>query len=156
MVGLFPVRHQVDKIMKKACPCMRVLHDGQPTRAHLLAPWRASQSNIKAVILSLTNRPGCDDNSPMVRLDTLGRASTEDFDVPHAECRPGERLVDMHADSMIHHLNFIEGDMALSKAERDRLAMWVNTKLNPLIREIENNSACALRFTDGSQTELDG
>jgi ribonuclease HI len=155
MAGLFPVKHQIDKLMKKACLRTRVLHMGHPTRAHLPAPWRASQSNIKAP-MPLGNCPGRDDNSPMVHVNILGCASTEEFDVLHAECRPGERLVDMLADRVVHHLNVVEGERAPPKAEKDRLTAWINTRLNPLIWGIESDRACALVFTDGSQKKLDG
>lgn len=155
IAGLFPIKHQIDKYMKKACLRTRLLHKGHPTRAHLMRPWAVNKHNIKAP-MPLTGKVSKDGTTPMTHINILGQSSTETFDVLHNECKPGERLLDMFASRVVCHLDNIGGITAPPKSRKDELSDWIRTKLNPLIEGIERDQASAIVFTDGSQKKNGG
>ncbi|KAF7791980.1 hypothetical protein EIP86_003007 [Pleurotus ostreatoroseus] len=89
--------------------------------------------------------------TPMAHIAVLGRASNEEFDVLHAECRPGDRVCDVFAEQVEYHMDCVDGVVAPPKAQGDQLQNWVDSRLIPAIAHIENDPRCAIVFTDGSQ-----
>ena len=154
MAGLFPIKHQVNKLMKKACLRTCTLHLGHPTRAHLGTPWRVSSNNIVAP-MPLTGQASKDGITSMTHISISGQACNEKFDTLNDECRPGERVQDAFSRQVTYHLDEIDGAKALPKSERDAMSDWINAKLTPLVLSIEDDEESVLVFTDGSQKKDD-
>ncbi|GJE94756.1 hypothetical protein PsYK624_109280 [Phanerochaete sordida] len=152
--GLLPIRHQVDKLMRKACLRTCMLHGGHPTRAQLPRDnWAVDDRNV-CPPLPLRGVAARDGVTPMSHIDALGRACTEVFDVLHAECRPGDRVRDAFAGQIVMHMDRVDGVQAPPKARREELDAWITKYLKPLVADIESEPSCAMLFTDGSQKRL--
>ena len=124
MAGLFPIKHQVNKLMKKACLRTCTLHLGHPTRAHLGTPWRVSSNNIVAP-MPLTGQASKDGITSMTHISISGQACNEKFDTLNNECRPGERVQDVFSRQVTYHLDEIDGVKAPPKSERDAMSDWI-------------------------------
>ena len=90
----------------------------------------------------------------MSHIAAAGPSYSEQFEVLHQECRPGDRVQDVFAHQVIMHMDDVDGVSAPSKAERDALNRWVRDLLVPLVGRLERDPTCALVFTDGSQKRL--
>lgn len=149
--GLFPVQHQVDKLMKKACLHTRLLHPGHLIRAQLVhLSWQKGLLNITA-LLPLSKRLSHDGITPMLHIDHLGRACTKEFQILAEKCCLGDRVKDVFADQVIFHIDIADGVQAPVKADHSKLAQWIQSVLGPMVDCLKRDSSCALVFTNGSQ-----
>ncbi|KAF7797493.1 hypothetical protein EIP86_008692 [Pleurotus ostreatoroseus] len=153
--GLLPIRHQINKFMRKACLRANTLHLGHPTRAHLpVRDWPRNAFNIVPPF-PITNASRQDICTPMSHIADLGAACTERFNVLHDECRPGHRVSDLFEDRIHVNLDLIDGVRAPPKSDRDQLLVWIVSHLNPVINRAERDPHCAVLYTDGSQQRSD-
>lgn len=117
---LLPMRHQIDKLMKRACLRTRTLHNGHPTIAQLPKPtWMAGPLSITPP-MPLQRLLQDDATTPMTHIAVWGSASNENFDLMHNECRPGDQLLDAREGQILAHLEYVDGVPALPQNLREK------------------------------------
>ena len=142
--GLVPIRHQIDKFMKKAALRVRTLPSSHPLRASLPPYWVINEHAVQAPY-PLTGNHNTDAVTPLTHIDRFGRSSNEDFAPLHAEARPGDRLVDVFGDRITTYI-----DGMPPKGSGDKFTEWVHGEFVPRLRDASIDPDALLLFTDGS------
>ena len=143
LAGLVPIRHQIDKFMKKAALRTRTLPSSHPLRASLPPYWAADPLAPRAMF-PLLGDAALDAETPLTFVDRFGRASDEDFSVLHAEAHPGARLVDDYAARLV--LNITD----IPRKGTEEFDEWVAHTFSPRLRAAMADRRAAILFTDGS------
>ena len=144
IAGLVPIRHQIDKFMKKAALRVRTLPSSHPLRASLPPYWAINEHAIQAPY-PLTGNLNIYAITPLTHIDRFGRISNEDFSPLHREARPGDRLVDAFGDRITTYIDNIP-----PKRSGDKFTAWVHGEFVPRLRAASTDTSAILLFTDGS------
>ncbi|KAJ3527026.1 hypothetical protein NM688_g8183 [Phlebia brevispora] len=159
IAGLVPVRHNVDKLMKRASLRARTLPYSHPLRAHLPQLWDVNDLNITAPFPLQDQGPGTrkpllSQVTPIKYIDKYGRTSTEDFLPLHDENRPGDRFLEN-----VDPTRLVFDVKPPCKKGTDEFDEWLADTLLPTLQGALEDPHALNIFTDGSvkkKTERDG
>ncbi|KAJ3550436.1 hypothetical protein NM688_g5079 [Phlebia brevispora] len=159
IAGLVPVRHNVNKLMKRASLRARTLPYSHPLRAHLPQLWDVNDLNITAPFPLQDQGPGTrkallSQVTPIKYIDKYGRTSTEDFLPLHDENRPGDRFLEN-----VDPTRLVFDVKPPCKKGTDEFDEWLTDTLLPTLQDALEDPQALNIFTDGSvkkKTERDG
>lgn len=148
LARLIPIRPQVNSHMRRAAYRIRTLHANHIIRSSLSPYWRNAVITPAPPFPLLQATPLNPNPSPLHHSDWLARTCTEDFAPLHPECRPGDRLRDVHSGRLHTHLT------APPKASPEFVA-WRRDSFTPRLRQANAAADALVLFTDGSH-RVDG